>query len=74
MLWHHYPEDMTGITLTCGSKTINYEYKCREAAETGAAEVSAVVPPIETKVSLSTEAKDAEGYIHEGYAFSQCLH
>ena len=65
-----YPEDMTGITLTCGSKTINYEYKCREAAETGAAEVSAVVPPIETKVSLSTEAKDAEGYIHEGYAFS----
>jgi len=65
-----YPEDMTGITLTCGDETINYEYKCREASAAGAKEVSAVVPPIETKVSLSTEDKAAEGYIREGYAFS----
>lgn len=65
-----YPEDMTGITLTCGDETINYEYKCREASAAGAKEVSAVVPPIETKVSLSTEDEAAEGYIREGYAFS----
>lgn len=65
-----YPEDMTGITLTCGDETINYEYKCREASAAGAKEVSAVVPPIETKVSLSTEDGAAEGYIREGYAFS----
>lgn len=67
-----YPEDMTGITLTVKgetTETITYEYKCREAAVKGAAEVSAVIPAIETKVSLTTE-DEAEGYIREGYAFS----
>lgn len=67
-----YPEDMTGIVLTVEgdtAETINYEYKCREAAVAGAKEVSAVIPAIETKVSMTTEA-DAEGYIREGYAFS----
>lgn len=69
-----YPEDMTGITLTCEgadeSKVINYEYKCREASLTGAKEVSAVIPAIETKVSMTASSADAEGYIREGYAFS----
>ena len=67
-----YPEDMTGITLTAkgnATETITYEYKCREASVVGAKEVSAVIPAIETKVSLTTE-NDAEGYIREGYAFS----
>ena len=67
-----YPEDMTGITLTAKgntTETITYEYKCREASVAGAKEVSAVIPAIETKVSLTTE-NDAEGYIREGYAFS----
>ncbi len=67
-----YPEDMTGITLTAkgdATETITYEYKCREASVAGATEVSAVIPAIETKVSLTTE-NDAEGYIREGYAFS----
>ena len=67
-----YPEDMTGITLKCeGSeeKTIVYEYKCREEKLADATAVSAVVPPIETKVSL-TQTGGAEGYIQEGYAFS----
>lgn len=69
-----YPEDMTGITLKCANadeaKSISYEYKCREASLAGAEEVSALIPAIETKVSLTSEAKDAEGYIEEGYAFS----
>ena len=67
-----YPEDMTGITLTAKgdvTETINYEYRCREAAIAGAKEVSAVIPAIETKVSMTTD-DDAEGYIREGYAFS----
>lgn len=67
-----YPEDMTGITLTAkgdATETITYEYKCREASVAGAKEVSAVIPAIETKVSLTTE-NDAGGYIREGYAFS----
>ena len=67
-----YPEDMTGITLTCAKgdtrETIDYEYKCREASLADAEEVSAVIPPIETKVSMTAE--NAEGYIREGYAFS----
>lgn len=69
-----YPEDMTGITLTAAKgsekETINYEYRCREAAVAGAEEVSAVIPAIETKVSMTASAADAEGYIREGYAFS----
>lgn len=67
-----YPEDMTGITLKCeGSeeKSISYEYRCREESLDGAERVSAVIPAIETKVSM-TASSAAEGYIREGYAFS----
>jgi hypothetical protein len=67
-----YPEDMTGITLSVdnGAKTIDYAYKCREESKVGAKNVSATIPAIETKVSLTTDAEDAEGYVKEGYAFS----
>lgn len=67
-----YPEDMTGITLKCeGSeeKTIVYEYRCREESLANAEAVSAVIPAIETKVSM-TQTGGAEGYVREGYAFS----
>ncbi len=68
-----YPEDMTGITLSLHSddKTdnISYEYRCREKETLSADSASAVIPAIETKVSLN--AVDADlGYIREGYAFS----
>ncbi|MBQ8913007.1 MAG: hypothetical protein IJ054_03060, partial [Lachnospiraceae bacterium] len=69
-----YPEDMTGITLKVkgGSeeKSIDYAYKCREADVVGATTAEAVIPAIETKVSLKTESKEADCYIREGYAFS----
>ena len=68
-----YPEDMTGITLKCegaGGKEIAYEYKCREAELAGADAVSAEIPAIETKVSMTSSDKDAVGYVKEGYAFS----
>lgn len=69
-----YPEDMTGITLSCkkGSehKSISYEYKCREEELLGADSAEAVIPPIETKVSMTCNGKEATGYIKEGYAFS----
>lgn len=70
-----YPEDMTGIRLSCVSKdsrdgkNISYEYRCREEHLADAAAVSAVIPAIETKVSL-TASEEADGYIREGYAFS----
>ena len=71
-----YPEDMTPVRLVIDGEEkqeIAYEYKCREAAETGAKSVYALIPPIETKVSLDVERKGEAnvcGYIKEGYAFS----
>ena len=67
-----YPEDMTGIVLTAKGKetqTIQYEYRCRDASVEEAKEVSAVVPAIETYVSLTCDSR-MSGYIEEGYAFS----
>ena len=68
-----YSEDMSHITLKIDGpeeKTINYEYKCREEGVVGATEVSAVVPEIETRVSMTASDAKAEGYVKEGYAFS----
>ena len=68
-----YPEDMTSITLTCKGKeekSIAYAYKCREEEEEGATSVEAVIPPVETKVSMRSSDSSAAGYIREGYAFS----
>ena len=68
-----YPEDMTGITLRCegdGGAEISYAYQCREAELAGADAVSAVIPAIETKVSLAASGREAVGYVKEGYAFS----
>ena len=65
-----YPEDMTSVVLKCEGaeeKKIDYAYKCRSESLQGATAVSAVIPPIETKVSLTASA-EAEGYIEEGYA------
>ena len=69
-----YPEDMTGIQLSCKNKeqdkTISYAYKCREEEVDNAILAEAVIPAIETKVSVGSEQEDAVGYIKEGYAFS----
>ncbi len=68
-----YPEDMSEIVLTAegneGAKTINYAYKNRTEEVTGVKSLTAVIPPIETKVSFGS-CEEAEGYITEGYAFS----
>ncbi len=68
-----YPEDMSEIALTAegneGVKTINYAYKNRTEEVTGVKSLTAVIPPIETKVSFGS-CEEAEGYITEGYAFS----
>lgn len=68
-----YPEDMTGITLCVGTdstaETIEYAYRCREATAGHATFARAVMPQIQTRVSL--ESRDADsGFIREGYAFS----
>ncbi|MCD8103420.1 MAG: hypothetical protein LUF35_00080 [Lachnospiraceae bacterium] len=69
-----YTEDMSSLTLFLEKgeeKTeIPYEYKCREASLEGADSAACIVPPIETKVSMTCEGRDKAGYIKEGYAFS----
>jgi len=69
-----YSEDMTGITLCLDGdkeeKIIEYAYKNREEKMVSASKAVAIVPQIDTKVSLRSDRKTAEGYIQEGYAFS----
>lgn len=69
-----YAEDMSNIVLTVKNKEkieeIKYSYKCREAELQSANEVCAIIPEIETKVTVIPDGKDMEGYYREGYAFS----
>jgi hypothetical protein len=69
-----YPEDMTGITLSTSSdsesKSLSYEYKCRDEAVENGKEATAIIPAIETKVSLTTDSDNGTSYFEEGYAFS----
>ena len=59
-----------GQPLGGTQKKIAYAYKCREEEIEGADSVEAVIPPIETKVSMRTNDETATGYVREGYAFS----
>ena len=69
-----YPEDMTNISLDVkggdSEGSLKYEYKCRELVSVGGSEAGALIPDIDTLVSLKTDASDASVYIREGYAFS----
>ncbi len=69
-----YPEDMTDIVLECigkkEMKSIPYAYECREEGLLGAERLSAVIPPIKTRVSLECKETSAFGVVREGYAFS----
>ncbi len=72
---NEYPEDMSSLTLWAEKagmeqKTLPYEYKCREYVLAEADRVGCTLPPIHTKVSLTCEGRDREGYMKEGYAFS----
>ncbi len=68
-----YSEDMTGITLSVSAPgktvSIDYAYKCREAALEHAQAASAVIPQIQTKVTVACRS-ETRGFIREGYAFS----
>jgi hypothetical protein len=69
-----YPEDLTGVRLTLqgkgGTESIDYTYKCREAEVDGIESVEALVPQVDTKLSMRSDADDAIGYFREGFAFS----
>lgn len=68
-----YPEEMTGITLSCVSdeekKELSYEYRCREAESKHARYTRVSIPQICTAASMGA-CEDVTGFIREGYAFS----
>jgi hypothetical protein len=69
-----YAEDLTGVRLTLegtlATEAIEYAYKCREAEMPGIKLVEAVVPQVDTRLTMYTDADEASGYIREGFAFS----
>jgi hypothetical protein len=69
-----YPEDLTGVKLTLkgasGTETIDYAYQCREAEVPGVTLAEALVPQVDTRLTLRTDTNKATGYFREGFAFS----
>ena len=74
-----YPEDLTGVTLTLNGATqheaIEYAYQCREAEVLDIVSAEAVIPQVDTRLTLRPavggDATDRiVGYFREGFAFS----
>jgi hypothetical protein len=68
-----YPEDLTGVRLTLtgedSSESIEYAYRCREAAVEKIQLAEAVIPQVDTALSMRTDGP-ATGYLREGFSFS----
>ncbi len=68
-----YPEDMTGIRLSLKngntSESIDYAYQCRELELENIHCVEAVIPQVDSHLSMRTDAS-AVGYFREGFSFS----
>ncbi len=69
-----YPEDLSGVRLTLegssGSEGIEYAYQCRQAEINEVTSVAALIPQVDTYLSMHADTNDAVGYIREGFAFS----
>ena len=69
-----YPEDLTGVRLTLkgksGSESIEYAYRCREAAVEGVESAEASCPRWTRSSRCARTRRDATGYFREGIAFS----
>jgi hypothetical protein len=69
-----YPEDLTGVKLTLKgvseTETIDYAYQCREAQMDGIQVVEALVPQVDTCLTMKTDSDNSDGYFREGFAFS----
>lgn len=70
-----YPEDMRGIELSIANssglkKTIKYDYKCRCSEVKEPLCVEAVIPQINSKVTLMPYEPVDEGSFKEGYLFA----
>jgi hypothetical protein len=75
-----YPEDLSGVVLRCtgskGVKDIVYEYKCRTESMPDVEMVEAIIPQVNTRLTvfpahdIQPGTHGIEGYFREGYAFS----
>jgi hypothetical protein len=69
-----YPEDLTGVRLTlkgeAREESIDYAYRCREGFMAGIRRAEAVVPQVDTRLTLRAEGGETAGYFREGFAFS----
>jgi hypothetical protein len=73
-----YPEDLTGCTLSVISKDgtrsdLNYEYRCREFKAEDIQSVEAIIPMVQTKMSMTPIGDGCRGYYEEGYSFAPNL-
>jgi len=69
-----YPEDLTGVRLTLrggfGEDGISYAYQCREGQMEQVRLVEAIVPQVDTRLTMRADTDEASGYFREGFAFS----
>lgn len=75
---HEYPEELSGsklsITGSDGSyNEIDYQYLCRREAVDAVQSVSAVIPMVQTAISMRPLRGVCGGYYEEGYSFSPNL-
>jgi len=73
-----YPEDLTGCILSVedekGTRTeLSYDYRSRTDAIQNAKIAAAVIPYVQTKISLITKQSSCTGYFEEGYSFAPNL-
>lgn len=68
-----YPEDLSGVRLRLVSSasvdTIEYAYKCREAELEDIQRVEALIPQVDTLLTMRADGH-ASGYYREGFSFS----
>ncbi len=53
-----------------GTESIDYAYRCREAQVPGIELAEALVPQVDTRLTMRADGADAAGYFREGFAFS----
>jgi hypothetical protein len=51
-------------------ESIEYAYQCREADVPDIVTVEAVIPQVDTRLTMRTDTDHATGYVREGFAFS----
>ncbi len=73
-----YPEDLTGVQLSIaaaegGTQSLAYGYQCRELCAENAAQVTGLVPQVNSMLSMQPGSPAVTGYVREGYAFAPNL-